>query len=144
MMNQNELKHYGVLGMKWGVRHNPSRAFRKASRRARRLDKKALRKEVKADKLAYKADKKMIRATSERQYKKARQLEFDAKKAKLKASRVKRKSANWERRMARAFYNVSISDIKESDLQIGREYAHLLGEKKVSSIESSTDEDKKA
>ena len=24
-MEQNELMHYGVIGMKWGVRHNPKR-----------------------------------------------------------------------------------------------------------------------
>lgn len=35
------LEHYGVLGMKWGVRHDPERSERRAARRNARLDKRA-------------------------------------------------------------------------------------------------------
>lgn len=33
-----ELMHYGVLGMKWGVRKNPARAYVKAHKKLRRLE----------------------------------------------------------------------------------------------------------
>lgn len=42
-MNINELKHYGVLGMRWGIRRNKSKAFRKASKKANRLEEKRMK-----------------------------------------------------------------------------------------------------
>lgn len=36
----NYLKHYGVIGMKWGVRKNPTRALEKSSRKMDKLNKK--------------------------------------------------------------------------------------------------------
>lgn len=34
-----ELKHYGVLGMKWGVRKNPDKAYSKSIKKLRKIDK---------------------------------------------------------------------------------------------------------
>lgn len=33
----NELKHYGVLGMKWGVRHDAAKAYKKAVAKSAKL-----------------------------------------------------------------------------------------------------------
>lgn len=40
-MTDRELQHYGVLGMKWGVRKNPTKAYVKATKKQRRLDRRA-------------------------------------------------------------------------------------------------------
>ena len=54
--SEEELYHYGVLGMKWGVR----RAASKISKNSR-LERKALKLDVKAEKLHGKSEKNPCR-----------------------------------------------------------------------------------
>ena len=56
-MIDDALKHFGVAGMKWGVRKNPSRTYGKASKKANKLNRKAAKASNKANK-ANKANKK--------------------------------------------------------------------------------------
>lgn len=57
-MNNNELKHYGVLGMKWGIRKGEySKTFTKASKKANKLQRKASKADNKAKKHEYKYKK---------------------------------------------------------------------------------------
>ena len=42
----NELQHYGVLGMKWGVKRNPTKAYIKASKKRDRLNKWVVAKKI--------------------------------------------------------------------------------------------------
>lgn len=47
---EEELKHYGVIGMKWGARKNASKAYAKASKKLSKLDRKVEKRTAKVDK----------------------------------------------------------------------------------------------
>lgn len=110
------IKHYGVLGMKWGVRKDPSKAYRKASRKMDKLRTKAEKKKAKADKAAartwtwnpFKYSSSQIGA-----------------KAKAAAKAIKR-AQRWERNMTKTFQNVSVSQISKEDLAAGQQYVNML------------------
>ena len=117
-MEQNELMHYGVIGMKWGVhRGNVAQAYAKATSKRKKLDnrvvqaKKAYDKatikantgaaakykklQTKADAMQAKADKKKYGMFSN--VKKATELQVKADRAQYKANKYKSK---YEQRQA--------------------------------------------
>lgn len=137
----NRLKHYGVLGMKWGVRKNPSRAFGKASTKARNLSRKADRQMAVGTKLEYKSakyrmksNKKATRAlVNPMAQEKANSLARKAdkklargKKLQAKSAKSRNKRSKWIRHMEHAFRDIPISRIEEPDLEKGREFVYML------------------
>lgn len=107
--NTNELYHYGVLGMKWGVHHNAAKAYSKAAAKSNKLQDKVektgqnyakksqkansgvstryLKRQAKADKLQAKANKKKYGLFTNA--KKATELQVKADRAQYKADKIK-------------------------------------------------------
>ena len=126
-MCENELYHYGVRGMKWGVQKNPSKAYAKSSKKADMLKKKAASLEEKSNKYHEKTVKRMARPsfTDFGVAKERRMAKKDAR-FEVKAKRAKAESSKFERRMRENFKDVSVNDISKEDLSIGREYIDML------------------
>lgn len=121
-----ELMHYGVLGMKWGVRKNPSQAFSKASKKANRLSDKYNKyssKAATADAKAHKSGKRYIteigRGITENRFKKA--VKFDRK-----ADRTLKKLDRWTEQMKKTFANVSVNSIDSKAIADGQNYVDML------------------
>lgn len=107
--NTNDLYHYGVIGMKWGVRHNAAKAYSKAVTKSNKLQDKVektgqnyakksqkantgvstryLKRQAKADKLQAKANKKKYGLFTNA--KKAAELQVKADRAQYKADKFK-------------------------------------------------------
>ena len=71
-----DIQHYGVLGMKWGVRHDPARAYAKATAKQETLNRKVsttrdkhLKTKSKANKVvSIKYQKKQLRLVNSKEW----------------------------------------------------------------------------
>lgn len=127
-LSDNELEHYGVLGMKWGVRKNPDRAYEKAGRKLEKLDNKAFKKANKAVKKEEKAITKQRRASTAILFPKfkarsAAKATYKARKAYLKAQAKEAKAYRWNENMKSTFKDVKVTNLNKNYVSLGNKYA---------------------
>lgn len=139
-----DVEHYGVLGMKWGVRKNPVATYSKATKKLRKLDKKVLKARRKADKvkrkakkLHRKADKAALKVTNMSNWKKQMKKQIKAgkmdrkfDKKELKADKKFDKALDWTKKMNDVFKDYNLSDFDPNDVELAKAYTQIIFENK--------------
>lgn len=129
-INQGELQHYGVLGMKWGVhRGRTDTAYRKASKKLDRLDKKTYKTQAKAEKRRGQADAAL--ASPFIRKKTAIKYEDKARKAVAKNIVAIRRAQRWYNEMEKTFAGTKVS-LTEEQKKKGRRYVESMHLRTVS------------
>lgn len=140
-MDDEYLIHYGVKGMRWGIRKDPDRTYHKAMKRLGKYDKRASKAKVKLAKRDRRATKLQQKAQSyqtglnyvisdagrsdraQRAARRAAKAGADASRAAKKQARYMWKAQKMARNINKAFDGVRISDISDAERKLGYSYA---------------------
>lgn len=124
--SNNELRHYGVLGMKWGIRKNPTRAYTRAMHKKNKLSDKSDKLDLKANRKMKKGTKLLARASSSVKIQKGYNLVQQASSMSLKAAKIKKKGKQWTRHMNKAFSSYSVEKIPNGNIESGKNFVYRM------------------
>lgn len=135
------LEHYGVLGMKWGVRKDPDKAYNRASNKLSKLDKKVVDAEARISKANEKSLKKRQKADTAILFKKhkARKAASSIRSINREHLNLQRKAAKaekWYKNMENTFRDVKLSSIDPSYKALGKKYANIKIDEMMANVMS--------
>lgn len=129
MNDQDYLAHYGVVGMKWGVRKNPSKAYTKAVKKKNKLQSKALDKTNKSIKKEKQASKTLRKAKTEKELKKAQRKIWKAEDLSIQSKHLQKKAMKWQKQMDKVFADYDVNRVKKETVLKGEKFVYELTKK---------------
>lgn len=128
--SEEDIEHYGVLGMKWGVRKDPQRAYDRANKKLSALDRKA----SKAERKAIRKETRSVR----RQQRADTAIFFPKTKARLASWAIARseksrqkyvkkmsKAVTWSKNMQEIFKDTKVTAMNQEYVDLGKKYSDM-------------------
>ena len=131
---QDNLMHYGVLGMKWGIRKgNYSGTYSKAKTKSMKLKAKSTKLSNKLSKTNIKLERaknKQARTMNEdgksKYDERVKTLENRSSELTSRSNRAMARANKWVNQMDKAFSKINIDNIPQEDILSGKEYAQYI------------------
>lgn len=121
------LQHYGVLGMKWGVRHNPKKAYAKSKKKVEKYQKKVDKNIRKAEKHMAKAAAKSSRFFFRDDEGAGRQMRKSRRRT-GKSVAYSQKGAKWVNRMQKEFAKQNVVSVEPSVIAAGEKFMNYVSD----------------
>lgn len=130
----DELRHYGVIGMKWGVRRGRyAQSYAKGVKKLKKLDAKSNERELtgrqlaaEASKLESKARRTIRKGKREKLLDKAAKQAAKGNKLLYKSEKSRQKGREFYKKMESTFEGVDMSQISKADVEYGKRYLNTI------------------
>ncbi len=123
------IAHYGVIGMKWGVRRNPTKAYNRSAKHKNYLDDRASKYELQSTRTRQRALGRELYARTERGLRRAHKLEFKANSYAIRAAKYRKKGMRWARSMEKTFRDYDVRSLSNAEMKSGKKYLYELTKK---------------
>ena len=140
--SDSDVEHYGVPGMKWGIRKDPQKAYDRANKKLSSLDKKAIRAGAKAAKREAISVQKQNKADTALLFKKRAAKKADKAIGKSERTRQRyvrsmSKAASWYKEMENAFKGTQVKTLNKEYIDLGKKYAEVSISELMANAETS-------